>query len=113
LVFPIQASATSNASTDESFATLDGRFKPELEQLAVDARRSPQWVFDAHLPTLRSRALDHVLQHHHLVSERSIFGFKPDLRLEWRDQDDQDKTYRRGPEASIGCRSYSYESLPA
>jgi hypothetical protein len=23
---------------------------------------------------------------------RSIFGFKPPLRLEWRDQDDQDKT---------------------
>jgi hypothetical protein len=34
----------------------------------------------------------HPAQHNHLVSERSIFGFKPALRLEWRDQDGQDKT---------------------
>src|SRR4029453_2018536 len=27
--------------------------KTELEQLAVDARRSPQWVLDAHLPDQR------------------------------------------------------------
>jgi hypothetical protein len=34
----------------------------------------------------------HPAQQNHLVSERSIFGFKPALRLEWRDQDGQDKT---------------------
>src|SRR5262245_21591678 len=27
--------------------------KPQLQQLAVDARRSPQWVLDAHLPDQR------------------------------------------------------------
>src|SRR5262249_35317681 len=31
-------------------------------------------------------------QHNHLVTERSIFGFKSALRLEWRDQDVKDKT---------------------
>jgi hypothetical protein len=31
-------------------------------------------------------------QHNHLASERSIFGFKSVLRLEWRDQDGKDKT---------------------
>jgi hypothetical protein len=25
-------------------------FKPEFEQFAMDARRSPQWVLDAHPP---------------------------------------------------------------
>jgi hypothetical protein len=34
----------------------------------------------------------HPAQHKHLVSERNIFGFKPALRLEWRDQDGKDKT---------------------
>ena len=29
--------------------------KPELEQLAVDARRSPQWILDGHLPDQRSQ----------------------------------------------------------
>jgi hypothetical protein len=37
----------------------------------------------------------HPAQHNHLVSERSIFGFKPALRLEWRDQDGKDKTQQR------------------
>ena len=36
--------------------------------------------------------MHHPAQHNHLVSERSIFGFKPALRLEWRDQDGKDKT---------------------
>src|SRR5262245_16716043 len=36
--------------------------------------------------------VDYPAQHNHLVSERSIFGFKSALRLEWRDQDVKDKT---------------------
>jgi hypothetical protein len=39
--------------------------------------------------------MHHPAQHNHLVSERSIFGFKPALRLEWRDQDGKDKTQQR------------------
>jgi hypothetical protein len=35
--------------------------------------------------------LHHPAQHNHLVSERSIFGFKPALRLEWRDQDGKEQ----------------------
>ena len=128
--------------------------KPKLQQLAMDARRSPQRVLNAHLPDqLPQRRVDlrppakrarlptpvptkagpmptdeglgtddrddlqdrrkpsiqldkeqaiavrkpdapvhHAAQHNQLVSERSIFGFKPALRLEWRDQDGQDKT---------------------
>jgi hypothetical protein len=31
-------------------------------------------------------------QHNHLVTERSILGFKSALRLKWRDQDVKDKT---------------------
>jgi hypothetical protein len=31
-------------------------------------------------------------QHNHLVTERSIFGFKSALRLKWRDQDIKNKT---------------------
>ena len=37
------------------FATLDwGDLKPELQQLAVDARRSPKRVLDTHLPDQRT-----------------------------------------------------------
>jgi hypothetical protein len=36
--------------------------------------------------------MHHPAQHNHLVSERSIFGLKPALRLEWQDQDGKDKT---------------------
>jgi hypothetical protein len=31
-------------------------------------------------------------QNDQLMSERGILSFKPDLRLEWRGQDDQDET---------------------
>jgi hypothetical protein len=117
--------------------------KPQLQQLAVDARRSPQWVLDAHLPDQRPQLranlrppakrarlptpvptkaspmpaderlrtddrddlqdrrkpsiqldkeqaiavgkpdapMHHPVQHNHLVSERSIFGFKSALCL--------------------------------
>jgi hypothetical protein len=34
-------------------------------------------------------------QHNHLVTERSIFGFKSALRLKWRDQDGKNKTEQR------------------
>jgi hypothetical protein len=39
--------------------------------------------------------MHHPAQHNHLVSERSIFGFKSAVRLKWRDQDGQDKTKQR------------------
>jgi hypothetical protein len=74
-------------STDERFRTDDrddfqDRWKPsiQLHKEQAIAIRKP----DA--------PVHHPAQHNHLVSERSIFGFKPALRLEWRDQDDQDKT---------------------
>src|SRR5262249_42412386 len=37
-------------------------------------------------------SVDYPAQHNNLVPERGIFGFKSALRLEWRDEDVQDKT---------------------
>ena len=51
--------------------------------------------------------MHHPAQHNHLVSERSIFGFKPALQLEWRDQDGKDKTQQR----AIMCADVS-DPLP-
>src|SRR5262245_34145276 len=39
--------------------------------------------------------MHHPAQHSHLVTKRSIFGFKSALRLKWRDQDVKDKTQQR------------------
>lgn len=58
-------------------------------------RRKPSIQLDEE-QAVAVRKLDapmhHPAQHNHLVSERSIFGFKPALRLEWRGQDGKDKT---------------------
>ena len=73
--------------TDESLGTddrddLQDRRKPsiQLDKEQAIAIRKP----DA--------PMHHPAQHNHLVSERSIFGFKLALRLEWRHQDGKDKT---------------------
>jgi hypothetical protein len=76
--------------TDERLGTdnrddLQDRRKPsiQLDEEQAIAVRKP----DA--------PMHHPAQHNHLVSERSIFGFKPALRLEQRDQHGQDKTQQR------------------
>jgi|SRR5262249_55961056 len=46
-------------------------------------------------------------QHNHLVTERSIFGFKSALRLKWRHQDAKDETEQRDP-----CAPTLGDSLP-
>jgi len=67
-------------------------FKPELEQLAVDAA-PPDRVLDTYLPDQRSEVgLD--LRFPPQVGATSgassrVFGFEPALRLEWRGQDGQ------------------------
>jgi hypothetical protein len=73
--------------TDERLGTddrddLQDRRKPSIQldkEQAIAVRKS-------------GAPMHHPAQHNHLVSERSIFGFKPALRLEWRNQDGQDKT---------------------
>src|SRR5512132_1729621 len=76
--------------TDERLGTddrddLQDRWKPsiQLDKEQAIAVRQPDAL------------MHHPAQHNHLVSERSIFGFKPALRLEWRDQDGKDKTQQR------------------
>src|SRR5262245_17225466 len=64
----------------------------------LEDRRKPSIQLDKE-HAIAVRKLDppmhHPAQHSHLVSERSIFGFKPALRLKWRDQDGKDKTEQR------------------
>src|SRR5258708_12890043 len=41
-------------------------------------------------------------QNDQLMSERGIFGLKPDLRLEWRSQGGHDETQKPDHSASLG-----------
>jgi hypothetical protein len=41
-------------------------------------------------------------QNDQLMSERGIFGLKPDLRLEWRGQGGHDETQKPDHPASLG-----------
>src|SRR6476646_10151915 len=49
-----------------------------------------------------SAALQLTPQDHQLMSERGILSLQPDLRLEWRGQDRQDKTREPDHSASSG-----------
>ena len=76
--------------------------KPEFEEFAVDARRAPKRVLDAHLPNQRTQicinlrsACPWMLQNDQLMSERRVLGFQPALRLEWRGQGGQYETRQR------------------
>ena len=66
--------------------------------LSLQDRRKPSIQLDKEqaIAVRKPDALMHYpAQHNHLVSKRSIFGFKPALQLEWRDQDGKDKTQQR------------------
>ena len=61
----------------------------------IQNRRKPSIQLDKeHAIAVRKpdAPMHYPAQHNHLVTERSIFGFKSILRLKWRDQDGKDKT---------------------
>jgi hypothetical protein len=51
-----------------------------------------------------SAALQLTPQDHQLMSERGILSLQPDLRLEWRGQDRQDKTQEPDHSASLAIQ---------
>ena len=84
---------------------------PSHQRLRLDNRndlkdqRKPSIHLDEE-PTIvvreMSAALQLTPQDHQLMSERGILSLQPDLRLEWRGQDRQDKTQEPDQSASLG-----------
>ena len=90
--------ATSSANNSGSQPDANARVFRLDDRDDVEDRGKPSILLDEE-PVIAVRephAAAHLaLQHDQLLSERRVLGFKPALRLEWRDQDIQAEIQQR------------------
>ena len=93
---PIAAKA-GPVPTHQRLGTDDRENLQDRRKPAIELNEEPAVVVRE-----MSAALQLTPQDHQLMSERGILSLQPDLRLEWRGQDRQDKTQEPDRSASLG-----------
>src|SRR5258708_24851219 len=76
---------------------------PTDQRLGTDDREDRQDRWKPAIAVCEFDALEQLApQNDQLMSERGIFGLKPDLRLEWRGQDGENETEQPDHSTSLG-----------
>ena len=96
--FPTQIAAKAGpVPTYQRFGSNNHENRKDRRKPAIELNEEPAVVVRE-----MSAALQLTPQDHQLMSERGILSLQPDLRLEWRGQDRQDKTQEPDHSASLG-----------